>query len=178
MQHSNRAGHRLHDELSSITDHIDSAVESLRQLEDSTGKSGTGLPQAIGQFGQTDEESKSAANRVLDTVEAITTDAGDIVQELRVLKKTLPATYFKNRSKVRGAFERIEAKAGKTQKNAFSIMEVFQHREITTRHTEHATGLLEGLRSKLLALKESLNDTEIEGDNRDGSSCQSKFLLK
>lgn len=139
----------IHTELKELTASIQEMVKSFRQLQSPIEESRMRVPEATSQLERITQQTEEATHRVLDMVEEITNDAADMVQDLKVLRKALPATYFKNRSKVRDTFERLQLKAERGQDRAFAIMDALQFQDITSQQMDHAAHLLDEVESKL-----------------------------
>jgi chemotaxis regulatin CheY-phosphate phosphatase CheZ len=143
----------IHEEIKSLTKSIDQMVKSFKSLQKPVEESRIQVPEATIQLERINSQTEEATHRVLDMVEQITNDAGNMLQDLNILRKSLPATYFKNRSKVRDAFERIEKMASSSQENAFAIMDALQFQDITSQQIEHTAELLEEVETKLHSIK-------------------------
>jgi len=139
----------IHSELKELTVSIQEMVKSFRHLQSPIEESRMRVPEATSQLEKITKQTEEATHRVLDMVEEITNDAADMVQDLKVLRKALPATYFKNRSKVRDTFERIQLKAERGQDRAFAIMDALQFQDITSQQMDHAAHLLDEVETKL-----------------------------
>ena len=139
----------IHSELKELTVSIQEMVKSFRQLQSPIEESRQRVPEASSQLEKINKQTEEATHRVLDMVEEITNDTADIVQDLKVLRRALPATYFKNRSKVRDTFERIQIKAERGQDRAFAIMDALQFQDITSQQMDHAAHLLDEVETKL-----------------------------
>ncbi len=153
---------KIHEEIRSLTESIDQMVESFRNLQNPIEESRKRVPEATMQLDQINKQTEEATHRVLDMVEQITNDAGDMVRDLTTLRKALPATYFKNRSKVRDVFERMEKAASSSQDNAFAIMDALQFQDITAQQMEHTAHLLDEVETKLHSIKGFLGGDESE----------------
>jgi len=160
MEQTSRAAHQLHEELRSIKESIDAMVRYMKQFRDPIGESQGQVSETTAPVEISKGRTKESTHQLLDMIEEITSCSGDIVQNLKVLRKSLPATYFKNRSKVRDVFERIESKAGKSQNNAFAVMDVLQFQDITSQQMDHASHLLDEVESRLRSIKEFLDTHE------------------
>ena len=155
---------KIHEEIKDLTSSIDEMVESFKGLQKPIEESRKQVPEATVQLERINSQTEEATHRVLDMVEQITNDAGDLLQDLSILRKSLPATYFKNRSKVRDAFERIKKTATSNQEKAFAIMDALQFQDITSQQIEHTAHLLEEVETKLHSIKGCFSGEEIEED--------------
>ena len=154
----------IHEEIRSLTESIDQMVESFKSLQKPIEESRKRVPEATVQLERINTQTEEATHRVLDMVEQITNDAGDMVHDLSALRKALPATYFKNRSKVRDVFEQIEKTALSCQENAFAIMDALQFQDITAQQMEHTAHLLDEVESKLHSIKGLFAENESEAE--------------
>lgn len=144
-------------EQSNFTDQV---RYELRGLIDS-------IEQTIGSFSQTQSrvtdpdgrtpgsDSQEMTHHVLDVIDKIKNHSDDIARDLKILRKALPATYFKNRSAVRDAFERMTSNAAANQDSAYAIMDVLQSRRLSSPGSDgRADEFFTGFETKFSRMKE------------------------
>ncbi len=157
---------KIHEEIRELTQSVDRMAEAFRTLQSPIEESRKQVPEATMQLERINKQTEEATHRVLDMVEQITNDAGNMIQDLKALRKALPATYFKNRSKVRDVFEHMEKVASSSQENAFAIMDTLQFQDITAQQMDHTAHLLDEVETKLHSIKglfgEEISDEQEE----------------
>lgn len=107
-------------------------------------------------------DSDSDNHHVLDLVQEYATHTSDILRELRALRKALPATYFKNRSKIRDAFDGLEQASGKCKENAYAILDALQSGRINSRKSVDVAAGLGLIKARLSSLLQSLEGSASE----------------
>ena len=167
MVHDNQVPDSLKRELTDLTRAIDEVVCHFKKTQYPFEDSNEKVPEATHQLENITRQTEEATHRVLDMVEEITGGISDVVQDLKVLRKALPATYFKNRSKVRDTFERIVEKVEKSQDNAFAIMDALQFQDITAQQMGHTAHLLDEVEAKLRLIKSMFSDQNQNEQNSD-----------
>jgi hypothetical protein len=85
-----------------------------------------------------------------------------VVQDLKLLRKALPATYFKNRSKIRDTLEGLEAKAVRSRQSVFSIMDGLQFLDMASRQTGSISHILKEVETRLVAIKIHFEELKTE----------------
>jgi chemotaxis protein CheZ len=162
MAEDSKVPRRIHEELGELTKSIDEMIKAFRRLQNPIEESRQRVPMATMQLERINQQTEEATHKVLDMVEEITKDAGNIVQDLKTLRRALPATYFRNRSGIRDTFERIEQTANKSQDNAFAIMDALQFQDITAQQMEHTAHLLDEVETKLHSVRGLFGDDTSE----------------
>lgn len=156
----------IHAEIKSIREAVNVMVQHLKQQRESMPESGRRVSEAAGHPEIISGRTEESTHLILDMVERVSNDIGDIAGDLKVLRKALPATYFKNRSKVRDTFERMESNADKCKNNALAIMDALQFLEITSRQIGHTSQLLDEVESRLNSIKDFFDSNDQEGEKR------------
>ena len=95
--------------------------------------------------------------KVLDLVQDYANHTSDILRDLKVLRRALPATYFKNRSRIRDAFEEIETTSAKCQTNAYAIMDALQYHDLMSKESRQIASTLNDVASRLNRVRNALN---------------------
>jgi chemotaxis regulatin CheY-phosphate phosphatase CheZ len=144
---------KIEEELRGLAGSIDELIRSFRSMQRPIEESRRQVPEATMQLERINQQAEEATHRVLDMVEMIANESSAIVQDLTVLRKALPATYFKNRSKVRDTFEKIRRTSASCQENAFAIMDALQFQDITSQQLAHTASLLDAVETKLHSIK-------------------------
>lgn len=153
MQNNSEDTNKIYQELKELSESVSMMAQSFRQLQHPIEESRQQVPKATQQLEKVNQQTEEATHQMLDMVEELTTNSMEILQNLKMLRKALPATYFKNHSKVRDTFERIETIAAKSQENAFSIMNALQFQDITAQQIQHASHLLDDVETKLHSIR-------------------------
>jgi chemotaxis regulatin CheY-phosphate phosphatase CheZ len=156
----------IHAEIKSIREAVDAMVQHLKQQHGPMPESGRQVSETTGQPEKISRQTEESTHLILDMVERVSNDTGDLGRDLKVLRKALPATYFKNRSKVRDTFERIESISDKCKNNALAIVDALQFQEMTSRQIEHTSQLLDEVESKLNSIKEFFDSNDFENEKR------------
>jgi len=144
-------------DLSSIVDSLDDIIRSFSQFMSRGSSSApeqlsTPIPSVSNM-----PETNLNTHKVLDLVQDYANHTSDVLRDLKVLRRALPATYFKNRSRIRDAFEGIEKTSAKCQANAFAIMDALQHHELMSRQSEHIADALKDVESRLNKVRNTLD---------------------
>lgn len=156
----------IHAEIKSIREAVDVMVQHLTQQRGSMPGSESRVSEATGQPEKISRQAEESTHLILDMVERVSNDIGDIGRDLKVLRKALPATYFKNRSKVRDTFERMQSNADKCKNNALAIMDALQFQEINSRQIGYTSQLLDEVESRLNSIKEFFDSNDPGGEKR------------
>lgn len=156
----------IHEEIKSIRKAVDVMVQHVKQQRGPMPESGRRVSETTGQPDEISRQTEESTHLILDMVERVSNDIGDMVRDLKVLRKALPATYFKNRSKVRDTFERMESNADKCKNNALAIMDALQFQEITSRQIGHTSQLLDAVESRLNSIKEFFDSNDPKEEKR------------
>jgi chemotaxis regulatin CheY-phosphate phosphatase CheZ len=140
---------KIQDEIKELTDSINEVVTTFKKMQAPLAESQSKVPEATKQLEKISEQTETATQQVIDRVESISTISEDIVNGIAVLRKALPATYFKNRSKIRDTIGSIETKAQQNLDDAFLILNALQFQDITSQQIHHASVLMEEVEQKL-----------------------------
>jgi hypothetical protein len=140
-----------------IVNTLDEIIRSFDDIE----KNGSDMEAEIGlENGNCSDDEQHAENhRVLDLVEEYTGHTNDILRDLKALRKALPATYFKNRSKIRDTFERLEQSSSKCRDNAYAIIDALQSRQANPGTATNVAAGIELIRTKLTSLLQTLESS-------------------
>ncbi len=138
-----------HEQLRALAESVAEVVQNIRRSQAPLVESQRNLPKATQQLEQVTRGTEDATHRVLDRVEAITAREGEIEALLKELRRALPATYFRNQSKVRAVVEKIREHARANQDDAFTILDALQFQDISTQQIKRAIALLEQLGMRL-----------------------------
>jgi hypothetical protein len=163
-----------HEGIKSIRESVDVMVRHLKQQRETTPESGRRVSGATGQPEKISGQTEEPTHLILDLVEHLSNDIGDVVRDLKVLRKALPATYFKNRSKIRDTFERMESSTGMCHDNAFAIMDALQFQEITSRQIGQTSQLLDEVEARLNSIKEFFDSNDPERENRSDGALHTR----
>ena len=159
-------GRSIHEEIKSIREAVDEMVQHLKKQRTPMPESGKQVSEASGPPEQISRQTEESTHLILDMVERISNGIGDVARDLKVLRKNLPATYFKNRSKIRDTFERIESNSDKCKNDVFAIMDALQFQEITSQQISHTSQLLDEVESRLNSIKEFFDSNHLEEEKR------------
>lgn len=140
---------KIQDEIKELTDSINDVVGTFKKMQAPLAESQAKVPEATQQLEKITEQTENATQQVIDRVESISNISEDIVNEIGVLRKALPATYFKNRSKIRDTIGNIEGKAQQNLDDAFLILNALQFQDITSQQIHQASVLMEEVEQKL-----------------------------
>ncbi len=146
----------IHSELKHLADSISQIIKGIKVAQEPIAESRSKVPQAAEQLEKISQQTEVAAHRVLDMVEAITGREGEIEASLKELRRVLPATYFRNNSRVKRIVEKIKTDALSNQNDAYAIMDALQFQDITTQQMDHAIALLEQVENRLMDVLVSL----------------------
>lgn len=152
-------GKSMHDELRELASTLSDIVRGIRVAQVPIIESQQKVPQATEQLERITRQTEDATHRVLDMVENITARETEIESLLKDLRRSLPATYFRNNSKAKALMERIRECAGLNQTAAYDIMDALQFQDITSQQIDHAITLLEQVQTRLQDVL-----TELAGD--------------
>jgi hypothetical protein len=131
--------------------------EIIRSFDDIETTSNNIDPQySLVNANTTEDKADSNNYHVLDLVQEYASHTSDILRDLKALRKALPATYFKNRSKIRDAFERLEQASGKCQENAYAIIDTLQSRQIGSEKSGNVATGVGVIKAKLTSLLQAL----------------------
>ena len=139
----------MHDELRELASTLTDIVRGIRVAQVPIIESQQKVPQATEQLETITRQTEDATDRVLDVVEHITARETEIESLLKDLRRSLPATYFRNNSKARALIERIRECAGLNLTDAYYIMDALQFQDITSQQIVHAITLLEHVQIRL-----------------------------
>ncbi|MBD3217093.1 MAG: hypothetical protein GF310_02365 [candidate division Zixibacteria bacterium] len=140
---------KIQAELQGLTTSITDVVQTFKKMQEPIAESRQKVPEATVQLEKITEQTAEATHQMIDRVENITKITDEIVQEIGVLRKTLPATYFKNRSKIRDTVNGIEEKAQQNLDDALVILNALQFQDITSQQVHHASTLMEEIEDRL-----------------------------
>ncbi len=140
---------KIQEELQGLTDSITDVVQTFKKMQAPISESREKVPQATQQLEKITEQTEEAAHQMIDKVESISRISDEIVQEIADLRQALPATYFKNRSRIRDKVSSIEAKAQQNLDDAFVILNALQFQDITSQQVHHASSLMEEIENRL-----------------------------
>lgn len=144
-------------DLNSIVDTLDDIVRSFSQFLQNAGSSALDQESMSTAPEGTRPEGDGGTHEVLDLVQDYANHTSDIQRDLKALRKALPATYFKNRSRIRDTFEGIETTSAKCQANAYAIMEALQSQELMSEQYEHIANAVKDVSSKLNSVRTALS---------------------
>ncbi len=139
----------MHDELRELASTLSDIVRGIRVAQEPIIESQKKVPQATEQLEKITRQTEDATHRVLDMVESITSRESEIESLLKDLRRSLPATYFRNNSKAKALIERIRECASLNQTAAYDIMDALQFQDITSQQIDHAITLLEQVQGRL-----------------------------
>lgn len=139
----------MHDELRDLAASLSEIVKGIRVAQEPILESQRKVPQATEQLEKITRQTEDATHRVLDMAEHITSRETEIESLLKDLRRSLPATYFRNNSKAKALIERIRECANQNQAAAYDIMDALQFQDITSQQIDHAITLLEQVQSRL-----------------------------
>jgi chemotaxis regulatin CheY-phosphate phosphatase CheZ len=139
----------MHDELRELASTLSDIVRGIRVAQEPIIESQLKVPQATEQLEKITRQTEDATHRVLDMVEHITSRESEIESLLKDLRRSLPATYFRNNSKAKALIERIRECASLNQSAAYDIMDALQFQDITSQQIDHAITLLEQVQGRL-----------------------------
>lgn len=149
MEQNNFRDH-IRNELRGLIDSLDETVRSFKHTQSQVSDPDSRTSAS---------DSQETTHHVLDMIEKITNHSNDIARDLKILRKALPATYFKNRSAVRDAFERMTSNAAANQDSAYTIMDILQTRSVSSPNSDvPASGFLAEVETKLGRIKGLVND--------------------
>lgn len=149
MENTKELVTRIQDEIKELTSSINDVVGTFKKMQEPLAESQAKVPEATQQLEKITQQTESATQQVIDRVESISTISEDIVNEITILRKALPSTYFKNRSKIRDTISHIEEKAQQNLDDAFLILNALQFQDITSQQVHHASVLMEEVEQKL-----------------------------
>jgi dsDNA-specific endonuclease/ATPase MutS2 len=129
----------IREELQALTSSVADVIQTLRKLREPVIESGN-------------------QPRVIDRVESISGMMAEIIQDISLLRKTLPATYFKNRSKIRDTINSLDIKAQRNLENASKTLNNLRVQNSGSHEFEQAVELMEEIEQRLL------NFMEVHGD--------------
>jgi chemotaxis regulatin CheY-phosphate phosphatase CheZ len=144
---------KIKEELRGLTSSITGAVQSLRKMQEPIAESGKRVPEATMQLEKITEPTEEAAHQMIDKVESISRVSEEVVQEIANLRKALPSTYFKNRSKIRDTVNRIEEKAQRNLDDVFAIVNALQSQAVTAQNVQYALSMMEKTEQRLYNLQ-------------------------
>jgi chemotaxis regulatin CheY-phosphate phosphatase CheZ len=153
----------IQDELKGLTGAIGEVMTTFKKMQEPIAESRQKVPEATKQLEKISEQTEEAAHQMIDKVESISKVSEEIVSDITVLRKTLPATYFKNRSKIRDTVNAIDEKSQQNLDDAFVILNALQFQDITTQQIQHASTLMEEIENRLhhiLAVFDGKEDIE------------------
>jgi chemotaxis regulatin CheY-phosphate phosphatase CheZ len=139
----------MHDELRDLAASLSEIVKGIRVAQEPILESQRKVPQATEQLEKITRQTEDATHRVLDMAEHITSRESEIESLLKDLRRSLPATYFRNNSKAKALIERIRECAHQNQAAAYDIMDALQFQDITSQQIDHAITLLEQVQNRL-----------------------------
>jgi methyl-accepting chemotaxis protein len=122
-------------ELQAVTASVADVIQTLSKLREPVDESGD-------------------QPRVIERVESITGMMAEIIQDISLLRKTLPATYFKNRSKIRDTINSLDIKAQRNLENASETLNNLRVRDTGSHELEQAVKLMEEIEQRLLNFME------------------------
>jgi len=143
---------KIQAELQGLTSSITDVVQTFKKMQEPIAESRQKVPEATMQLEKITAQTEEAAHQMIDKVESISKISDEIVQEIADLRKALPSTYFKNRSKIRDTVSRIEEKAQQNLDDAFVILNALQFQDITSQQVHHASTLMEEIEQRLFHL--------------------------
>ncbi len=161
-------------DLRKLAESITQIVQGIKQAQEPLTESRKTVPQATEQLERVSRQTEDAAHRVLDMVEAITSREGTIDAQLKELRRALPATYFRNNSKVKRIIEQVRACAESNQNDAYAIMDALQFQDITTQQIAHAIHMLEMVETRLHDVLMDLDGAD-RSEEREGSKRKLAF---
>lgn len=159
----------MHDELRELASTLTDIVRGIRVAQEPIFESQQKVPQAAEQLERITRQTEDATHRVLDVVENITARETEIESLLKDLRRSLPATYFRNNSKAKALIERIRECAGLNLTAAYDIMDALQFQDITSQQIDHAITLLEQVQTRLQSVLTELaggEQPEATGEKR------------
>ncbi len=121
----------IREELQALTSSIADVIQTLRKLREPVIESGD-------------------QPRVIDRVESISGMMAEIIREISTLRKTLPATYFKNRSKIRDTINSLDIKAQRNLENASKALNNLRVQDSGSSEFEQAVKSMEDIEQRLL----------------------------
>jgi hypothetical protein len=161
MQQIKDLAGKIHAELQNLTGSVSDVVQDFKnmhapgpELSKNDGKKGS-------QTEETSGDTAAPTQQMMERVENLMKITDDMVQEIGILRKALPATYFKNRSKIRDTFNKVEEKALQNMEEAFAVFDVLQRQGSMPRQIAETAAKMEEIRlgmQKLLGLFEGTED--------------------
>ena len=130
-------------ELLRILDSINQIVKTIREAnmvhDEKRGKiSGSDFRQET-----TPPQKENAAVNLFGIAEVISVREAEIEAKIKELRHALPATYFRNHSRVKHALDIIRAYADENQNDVLTLLEKLRYEEMTSHQLEQAVALLE-----------------------------------
>ncbi|MCK4857693.1 MAG: protein phosphatase CheZ [candidate division Zixibacteria bacterium] len=154
--------HDLHVQLKELANSLSEIVSSIRAAHEPIVESRSKVPEATQQLERIAQQTQDATHRVLDMVESITKREGEIESLLKQLQRVLPATYFRNNSRVKRVIGEIAKKTSDNQNDAYAIMDALQFQDITSQQIEHAMTVLEQVEHRLHEVLVSFGEEDLK----------------
>ncbi|HER00336.1 MAG TPA: hypothetical protein ENO22_13430 [candidate division Zixibacteria bacterium] len=166
MQEIKDLAGKIQTELQSLTSSVSDVVQNFTRMQepDARSKKQDGAKQP--QIEEITEKSAAPIQQTMERVENLMKITDDIVQEIGTLRKALPATYFKNRSKIRDTVNAIEEKALQNLEEAFAAFDALQLQDSMSQRILDAAARMEEIKKRLhqlLELFEGKEDVEETG---------------
>ena len=161
MQQIKDLAGKIHAELQNLTGSVSDVVQDFKNMQapdpdlrKSDGKKGS-------QTEETSGDTAALTQQMVERVENLMKITDDMVHEIGILRKALPATYFKNRSKIRDTFNKVEEKALQNMEEAFAVFDILQRQDCMPQQIADTAAKMEEIRlgmQKLLGLFEGTED--------------------
>ncbi|NIP43131.1 MAG: hypothetical protein GWO41_02715 [candidate division Zixibacteria bacterium] len=165
MQQIKDLAGKIHAELQNLTGSVNDVVQDFKNIQ----APGPELRKTDGESGsQTEETSGDTAaptQQIMERVENLMKITDGMVQEISTLRKALPATYFKNRSKIRDTFNKIEETALQNMEEAFAVFDALQALDTAPHQVAGTAAKMEGIRKGLQQLLDLIEKTEDIGES-------------
>lgn len=137
---------RVQKEILELSESINEIVDSFRKLRNPLAESQEKVPRATEQLDKITEQTEAATQRMLDTVEKITTREEEVIKGLGEVKEKASEN---KAAEIISLTDTLIEKANTTCNDAYMIMDALQFQDITAQQVNHAVTLLEELEIKL-----------------------------
>lgn len=149
LQTQNPINSNVYEELKDLASLLSDVINNIKVSEKPIVESRDTVPKAAEQLEKITKQTEDAAHQLLDATDSISNRESDISAQLKELRKVLPATYFRNNSRVKRVYDAIKENITANQDDIFTMMNVLQFQDITAQQTAHAISLLDQVEHRL-----------------------------
>ena len=123
-------------EMTNLLETLDQVVQSISDAQD---------PAANARRGKLD----IVAEPLQALAEAIARRECDVENQVKELRRNLPATYFRNNSRIKKVIDLLKSSIQENQNDSYALMDALQIQNETVQQLSHAVALLRQLERKL-----------------------------